>query len=171
MIASDSRNYPILLKKDFHKYPDLIKKIENFLESHHVDESAINSLLTTYFWKIKNSPATFAFNLYLIRDSNDVDFGPEFSDVTSLTAIVQKHKNKWEMTVVEVIFDSEVKTEVGYLNGHKKYILWDLYKINKSDKNPKLIFKVEERFKEYFEIFEEQTGGKYKMIHRFEPDF
>ncbi len=171
LIAADSRNYQILWKKDFYKYPDLIKKIENFLSHHNVDSNAIDSLLTTYFWKIKNNPNTFAFNLYLIRDSNDVDFGPEFSDVTSLTAIVQKHKNKWEMTVVDVIFDSEIKTDIGYLNGHKKYVLWDLYKTNKKDKNPKIIFKVEDKFKEYFEIFEKQSGGKYKMIHRFEPSF
>ena len=171
LIAADSRNYPILWKRDFRKYPELIKKIENFLSNHNVDQSAIDSLLTTYFWKIKNNPTTFAFNLYLLRDSNDVDFGPEFSDVTSLTAIVQKQKNKWAMTVVEVVFDSEIKTDVGYLNGHKKYILWDLYKLNKLDKSPKLIFKVEDRFKEYFEIFEEQVGGKYKMIHHFDPSF
>lgn len=170
LIAADSRNYPILWKKDFHKHPDLIKKIENFLANHNVDQSAIDLLSTTYFWKIKNHPETLAFNLYLLRDSHDADFGPEFSDATSLTAIVSKRNKKWEMTVVEVIFDSEIKTEIGYLNGHKKYVLWDLYKVDKHDKNPKIIFKVEDRFKEYFEIFEEQTGGKYKMIYRFDYD-
>lgn len=169
LIAADSRNYPISWKKDFRKHPELIKKIENFFISHNVDQSAIDSLLTTYFWKIKNNPDTFAFNLYLLRNSNDAGFGPDFSNVTSITAIVQKHQKKWEMTVIEVIFDSEVKTEVGFANGHKKYVLWDLYKTDKNDKNPKLIFKVEDKFKEYFEIYEEQTGGKYKVIHSFQP--
>lgn len=169
LITATSRNYPILWKKDFHKYPDLIKKIENFLKKHNIDQGAIDSLSTTFFWKIKDSPATFAFNLYLLRDSNDTDFGPEFSNVTSLTAIVQKRQKKWEMTVIEVIFDTEIKTEVGFENGHKKYVLWDLYKTNKDDKKPKIIFKVEDRFKEHFEIFEEQSGGKYKISLSFEP--
>ena len=34
--------------------------------------------------------------------------------------------------------------------------------------DPKIIFKVEDHFKEYFEIFEEQKGGKYQMVYRFD---
>ena len=171
LIAADSRNYQILWQEDFSEYPNLIKKIENFLSNRNVDKNAISSLLTTSLWKIKDDPKTIAFNLYLLRDSNDIDLGLEFADVTSLTAIAQKHGNKWEITVIDVIFDREVKTDVGYENGHKKYILWDLYKIDEKDQSPKLIFKVEDFFREYFEIYEEQIGGKYKMIHQFEPSY
>lgn len=171
LIAADSRNYPILWKEDFSKYPDLVKKIENFFLKHNIDRITIDKLSTTYLWKIKAKPLTLAFNLYLLRDSKDVDLGSDFSDVTSLTAIVQKQKNHWEMTVVEVIFDSEIKIDISYPNGHKKHVLWDLCRVDKNDVNPKLVFKVEDKFKEYFEIFEEQNGGKYQMIDRFEPKF
>jgi hypothetical protein len=166
LITAESRNYPIFWKEDFRKYPDLITKIEKFFASHNIDHSTIDNISTTYFWKIKEKPLTFAFNIYLLRDSKDNDLGPEFANITSLTAIVQKQKDKWRMTVVEVIFDSEMKVEVGYANGHKKYVLWDLYETDKEDKNPKIIFKVEDKFKEYFEIFEEQSGGKYQMVQR-----
>ncbi len=170
LIAANSRNYQNPWREDFKKHPEIIKKIENFLNNRDVDKNAIDNLLTTFFWKIKDHPDTFAFNLYLLRNSNDKDFGSGFSNVTSLTAIVQKQKGKWEMTVVEVLFDKEIKTEVSYENGHKRYVLWDLYKTNKKDRKPKIIFKVEDRFREYFELFEEQSGGKYKMTHRFTPE-
>jgi hypothetical protein len=169
LISADSRNYPITWKEDFSKIPGLIAKIEKFFLKHEIDQNTIDNLRVTYLWKIKAKPQTFAFNLYLLRDSKDIDLGTKFSDVTSLTAIIQKQKNRWEMSVVEVIFDSDIKVDVSYQNGHKKYILWDLYKVNKQDKDPKIIFKVEEQFKEYFEVFEEQNGGKYQMIYRFEP--
>lgn len=169
LISADSRNYPILWKEDFKKYPDLIKKIENFFLDHKVDQNTIDNLTVTDLWKVKNKPLTLAFNLYLLRDSKDIDLGPEFSDVTSLTAIVQKQRGKWRMTVVEVIFDSEIKMDVSYQNGHKKYVLWDFYAAKKDQKNPRIIFKVEDRFADYFEIFEEQSGGKYQMVDRVDP--
>ena len=168
LIAAESRNYPILWKDDFKKYSGLTKKIEKFFLNHNIDQSTIDSLSTTFLWKIKSQPLTLAFNIYLLRDSKDIDLGPDFSDITSLTAIVQKRNEKWVMTVVEVIFDSEMRVDVGYANGHKKYILWDLFQTDEKDKNPKIIFKIEDRFKEYFEIFEEQNGGKYRMVHRVE---
>lgn len=166
LIAADSRNYPNSWREDFKKYPDLVKKIEKFFSAHHLDHSTIESLSTVYLWKIKSNPLTLVFNLYLLRDSKDADLGPDFADITSLTAIVQKQGKKWEMTVVEVIFDSEIKVEVAYENGHKQYLLWDLYQNDKKDKNPKIIFKVDDRFGEHFEVFEEQAGGKYQMIHQ-----
>jgi len=169
LMTVESRNYPILWRQDFRKYPDLIKKIEKFFTNHNIDESTIENLSTTYLWKIKSEPLTLAFNIYLLRDSKDSELGPDFADVTSLTAIAQKQKGKWHMTVVEVIFDSEIKVDVIYQNGHKKYVVWDLYKNDKNDKNPKIIFKIEDRFRDYFEIFEEQSGGKYQMIYRVDP--
>ena len=169
LITASSRNYPIPWEKDFRKYPDLIRKIEKFFLNHKIARNTIENLTVTDLWKVKKNPLTLLFNLYLLRDSGDADLGSEFSDVTSLTAIAQKHGTGWKMTVVEVIFDSEIKVDVGYKNGHKKYVFWDLYSSDNGDKNPKIIFKVEDRFEEYFEIFEEQLGGKYQMIYRIKP--
>jgi hypothetical protein len=166
LLAAESRNYQISWKKDLAKYPDLVKKIEKFFQNHKIDQNTIDNFSLTYLWKIKNKPTTLAFNLYLLRENSDYDLGPSFSDISSLTAIVQKIDNKWEMTVVEVIFDSEVEVKIDYKNGHKKYILWDLYKSSKKDPNPKVIFKVEDRFDEYFEIFYEENHGKYELIYR-----
>lgn len=166
LIAADSRNFPVSWHDDFKRFPLLIKKIEKFFRNHQVDQSTIDNLSTVYFWKVKKKPQTVVFNLYLLRDSKDAELGPRFSDITSLTAIAQKRNEEWHLSVVEVIFDSEMKIDLAYENGHKKYILWDLYEVDKKDKNPKLIFKVEDKFSEYFEIFEEQNNGKYRMVQR-----
>lgn len=169
LITVDSRNYQAFWQDDFLKYPALITKVEKFFLKHNIDYNTIDSLSTTYLWRIKNESLTLAFNLYLLRDSSDEALGPRFSDVTSLTAIVQKHNNRWKMTVIEVIFSSETKMSVDYPGGHKKYILWDLYKENDKDNNPKLIFKIEDKFKKNFELFQEESGGKYKKLYHIEP--
>jgi hypothetical protein len=170
LITASSRNYPALWKEDFKKYPDLVKKIQNFFERRNVDEIAIKNLSTSYLWRVKNKPLTLAFNLYLLRDSSDIELGPQFANVTSLTAVAQKRGKEWHLSVIEVIFDSEITVDVDYENGHKKYVLWDLYTVDKKDENPKIIFKVEDRFGETFEVFEEQSGGKYRLIDRYVPN-
>ncbi len=165
LISADNRNYPNSWKEDFKAYPDLIKKIENFFSDRNVDQNTIDSLSTTFFWKIKNNPNTVAFNLYLLRNSQDKDLGPNFSDITSLSAIAQKRNGIWHFSVVEVIFGNETKTDIAYENGHKRYVLWDLYITDNRDKNPKIIFKVEDKFKDYFEVFEEKNNGKYRSTY------
>lgn len=167
LIAADKRNYPIIWKEDFKKYPDLIEKIQNFFLRHNIDQNTIDNLSTTFFWQVEANPLTFVFNLYLMRDSQDVDLGPEFSNVTSLTAIVQKQKSGWKMSVVEVIFDNEIKVDVAFENGHKRYVFWDIINDNK---NPQIIFKVEDKFKNHFEIFTKQSGGKYSNTSRIDVD-
>ncbi len=169
LITAESRNNPARWADDLKKYPDLVKKIKNFLAQRHTDRDTIENLSLTYLWKIKDKSPTLAFNLYLLRDSDDSELGPEYVSVTSLTVIAQKVDKEWRLSIVEVIFDNEIKADVAYENGQKKYILQDLYVENKFDKNPKLLFRVEDKFKEYFEIFSEQKGGKYKMIYRFDP--
>ena len=166
LIAADSRNYHILWRDDLEKYPEIIAKINKFLTNHHLPSNVIENLSTTYLWKIKDDPKTLALNLYLLRDSTDEDLGPSFADITSITAILQKRGKKWQMTIVEVILDKETKVDITYPGGHKKHILWDLYTVDEEDDNPKIIFKVEDGLNEYFEVFEEQAGGKYQMIYR-----
>jgi len=170
LITADSRNNAKKWKEDLKKQPALIKKIEKFFLSRQIDQSTIDDLSLTYLWKIKDKPLTLAFHLYLLRDSNDLEFGDLYGNITSLTAIAQKDaKNEWHLSVVEVIFDGELSLDVPYKNGHKKYFLQDLYFVNRFDKNPKLLFRVEDFFTEYFEIFEEQRGGKYQLIYRIDP--
>ncbi len=166
LISAKSRNYDVDWRSDLKKYPDLITKIERFFGRHKIDPNTINQLSLTYLWKVKSDPLTLAFNLYLLRDNSDYDLGSTFCNISSLTAVTQKVNNKWEMTVIEVIFDSETEVKINYPNGHKKYILWDLYKSSQSDKNPKILFKVEDNFEEYFEIFYEENKGKYDLLCR-----
>ncbi len=167
LIEVTSRNFPLLWQKDFDNYPLLRDKVIKFFKKHNIDDSTINNLKTTFFWKIKDDLPTVAFNLYAIRSSKDSAIGPDFSDITSITVIAQKQGLRWNMSVIEVIFSSEVKTNIAYRNGHKKYKLWDLYKVNENDKSPKIIFKVEDKFREYFEIYEEQSGGKYHKVQTY----
>jgi hypothetical protein len=41
-----------------------------------------------------------------------------------------------------------------------------LYKTKLEENNPKIIFKVSDYLSDFFEVYEEQSGGKYQMIHR-----
>ncbi len=164
------RNYPQSWKSDFANYPLLRDKVFNFFKKRDIDTSTIDNMKTTYFWVVKNDLPTIAFNIYGIRPSKDNALGEEFSDVSSLTVIAQKQNERWNMSVIEVIFSSEIKFDLSFINGHKRYIIWDLYKIDDNDQNPKIIFKVEDDFKEYFEVYEEQNGGKYNKIFVYEPD-
>lgn len=165
LISASSRNYQDSWRNDFKKYPALKNKIEKFFLEHNIAENTIDNLDTLFLWRVKNKPLTLVFNLYLLRDSTDDGLGSEFVDVTSLTAIAQFRNKKWEMTVVEVIFDSEEKTDVSYEDGLKRYDIWDLYLSDKKDKNPKIIFKVNDKFRDHFEVFEEQQNGKYQKIY------
>ena len=162
----NSRNLPDIWEDNFKKYPNLSAKVKKFLTSRHVSRDVVESLHLTYLWKVKEKPLTLAFNLYLLRDSFDKELGEGFSNVNSLTAIVQddEKSKEWKLTVVDVIFDKEVEMKIDYKNGHKKYFVQDLYLIDKDDKNPKIIFRIEDRFKEYFQVFEEDRGGKYRII-------
>lgn len=170
-IAVDEKNYQSDWRKDFKNFPDLIKKIEDFFLRHKIAPNTIENLQTNFLWKIKNSPLTVAFNLYLLNENTDDILGSEFSNITSLTAIAQKQNNKqqndsWKLTVIEVIFNNEIKLNPAYENGHQKYTLWDLYKTKPEENNPKIIFKVSDYLSDFFEVYEEQNGGKYQMIHR-----
>lgn len=121
-----ARNFNISWRKDFQRIDGLTQRIEKFFLEHELSNDSINDLQTTFLWKVKNSPPTYSFNLYLLRNSSDLDLGPEFANVTSLTAIAQKHGDKWRLSIVEAIFDKEIKVEASYANGHKRYLLWDL---------------------------------------------
>lgn len=170
LIDAASRNTQVKWKEDFKDYPTLIKKIEGFFLNRLIDQDTVDSLSTNYLWKVQDKPLTFAFNLYLLRESNDIELGSDYVRITSLTAIAGLDKdNNWHLTVVDVLFDSEINVTVAYENGHKQYVMQDLYFINKNDKNPKLIFRVEDKFAEYFEIFAPQKGNKYQMIYRIDP--
>jgi hypothetical protein len=176
-IAAASRNFPENWKEDFKiveevleiDLSEVISKVEKFFLKRYIDQKTVDSMKTTYFWEVSTNPKTYAFNIYLLRDSNEIDFDHQFVNVNSMTAIVKKKNDKWNLSVIEVIIDKEVKTEVAYQDGHKKYILWDLYVPNEQDNRPILIFKIEDRFEEYFEVFQERSNGKYKMIYRFNP--
>jgi hypothetical protein len=78
--------------------------------------------------------------------------------------ILENPNAKWNLSVIEAIFDSEIKMSEIFPNGHKKYVLWDLFKTSKTDKNPLLIFLVEDEFTNYFEIYARQKNHKYKLI-------
>jgi len=169
IINLENRNFQNRWKDDFKEYPDLIKKIEKFFAKRKIAPEIIEDLRTTYLWKIKNEPKTIAFNLYSLNPSTDDILTNNFVNVTSITAIAQKHNDKWQISIIDVIFNREIKIDPVYYGGHKKYILWDLFKINENDKNPKIIFKIEGAINDYMELYEEQINGKYRSTLKSKP--
>ena len=180
LINVKERNNRKKWAKDFLKHPELIQKINSFFINRNIDQSTIDNLVTTYLWKFNIEKQTvMAFNLYNLKESNNNNIYSkernDFANITSFTAIATFNAGKWSLTVVDAILDNDIKTDISYREGHKKYILWDLYQFNENDKNLKLIFKIEDRFNEYFEIFSANQNNenlsKYQMIHRFNPLF
>lgn len=169
LIEAKNRNYPTFWQDDFKDYPELIEKIQEFFTKRLMDKETIDNLKTTYLLKAQDNPLTFAFNLYMLRPNNDDDLGEKYVNTTSLTAIAVKSENDWKLTVIEVIFDNDIKTDIAYKKGHKKYIAQDLYFENEKDKNPKIIFKVEDYLNEYFEVYGQSSGDKYHIIYRLDP--
>ncbi len=162
----DRRNYQSSWVEDFKNYPSLIKRIEKFFAKRHIVPETIADLRVIYLWKIKEKPLTLAFNLYGISATNDEILLQNFANITSLTAIAQFQDDKWRLSIIDVIFNREVKIDAIYEGGHKKYVLWDLYKTNEKDNNPKLIFKVEDAICDHFQIFKAQPNGRYKIAHQ-----
>ncbi len=161
-----NRNYNILWQNDFKEYPELIKKIEKFFAKRRIAPEIISNLRANYIWKIKDKPLTIAFNLYGLSESNDDAFFENFINLTSITAIAQERDKKWQISVLDVTFNREVKINTAYEYGHKFYQIWDLYKVNEKDQNPKIIYRVHDFISDYFEIFEEQNNGKYRSVFK-----
>ena len=78
--------------------------------------------------------------------------------------ILENKNSRWNLSVVEAIFDSETRMDPTFRNGHKRYVLWDLYKAEKNDKNPKLIYRIEDQIQDYFIVFARQKNDKYQQI-------
>lgn len=162
----ENRNYNIFWQNDFKEYPELIKKIEKFFAKRRIATEIISNLRATYIWKIKDKPLTLAFNLYGISDSNDDAFFENFINLTSITAIAQEQKQKWQISVLDVTFNREININTAYEYGHKFYQVWDLFRKNEKDNNPKVIYRVHDFISDYFEIFEEQNNGKYRSVFK-----
>jgi hypothetical protein len=153
-------------KKDFARYPDLIKKIEQLFLEQNLDQNAIEELETKYLWVINPNPLTLVFNLYKLKPAIDSDLGIEYNNLTSVTIIAKKISSKWIFSVVNSIIAKEIKMDISYKNGYKEYESWDIYKTSKNDKNPTIIFKIEDHFRQYFEIFSENKKHQYLLIGR-----
>ncbi len=172
LISLDNRNFIPDWRGEMKDYPILIEKIDRFFKRRLVDQNTIDNLRVNYLWNVQNEPKTLVFNLYLLRDSKDVELTEGFANVTSLTAIARQTEDKkdWRLTVIEVIFDKEIRVDIAYQHSHKQYFVQDLYVENKKDKNPKIIFRVEDRFDNYFEIFSKMSADKYQLTYRINPD-
>jgi hypothetical protein len=158
-------------KDVFQDYPELIKAVENIFITNQVDANTIDALNAVSFWEVSQKPRVVAFDLYLLREIDNKYLSSDVSNVVSLSAIARwknskgKHK-EWEINVVESTFDADLKMSVAYKNGHKRYKIWDIYQVNKKDKNPKILFKVEDKDGEYFDLFAKQSNDRYASIYK-----
>ncbi len=172
LVSLDNRNHIPDWQREMKDYPVLVDKIDRFFKRRLIDQNTIDSLRLNYLWKVQDDPKTLAFNLFLLRDSKDVELAENYVNATSLTAIARQTKDKkdWRLTVIEVIFDREVQTDIAYQHSIKKYFIQDLYIEDKDDKNPKVIFRVEDKFDNYFEVFSKMSADKYHLTYRINPD-
>ena len=148
-------------------YPSLIKEVENIFSTNQVDDNTVDSLNMVSFWVISKKPKVIAFDLYLLRSVDDKYFGPDVANVVSLTAIAREKKNKkWEVNIIESTFDINLKMDIAYKGGHKRYRIWDVYQISPKDKDLKILFKVEDKDGEYFDLFIKQINDRYSSVYK-----
>ncbi|MCE3254613.1 MAG: hypothetical protein K0R25_107 [Rickettsiaceae bacterium] len=158
-------------KLDFAKYPELIKSIEDIFITNQVDQNTIDDLNTVSLWEISDKPKVVAFELYLLRKIENNYLKASVSNVTALTAIAKenigkKGDRKWEISIADAIFDADLKMNVSYQSGHRRYKIWDIYSFEKQDKHPKILFKVEDKDSEYFDLFAKQLNDRYASIYK-----
>jgi hypothetical protein len=154
-------------KDVFKDYPQLIKAVENIFIANRIDANTIDALNVVSFWEVSKTPKVVVFDLYLLRQIDNKYLSADVSNVVSLSAIAKEKKNKkWEINVVESTLDADLKMSVSYRNGHKRYRVWDIYQINNKDKNPKILFKVEDKDGEYFDLFTKQINDRYASVYK-----
>jgi hypothetical protein len=152
---------------DFIDYPDLTQNIKDIFAANLVDENTVSALNTISLWQVSDEPEVVAFNLYLLRQADNKYLKSNFANITSLTAIARLKDNyEWEISIVDAIFDADLQMNIAYKSGHKRYKIWDIYKDGENDKEPKILFKVEDKDAEYFELFVKQLNGRYASIYR-----
>jgi hypothetical protein len=152
---------------EFTDYPGLADKIEEVLTNNGLlDENTIDALSLTSLWELNDDLNAVAFDLYLVRDIRDQYLEPNFANVVELSAIAKKVGDRWVVTIVNALFDADIKMNIAYKNGHKKFIIWDLYQVSPDDDKIKVIYKVEGLDAEGFEIFAQQPSGKFSSIYK-----
>jgi hypothetical protein len=155
-------------KNVFSEYSGLNNAIKKVLSNNGVDNNTIDALNLVSFWIISKEPNVIALNLYLLRETSNLYLDGNGSNVTSLIAIANEKTNKeWSIDIVDAVFDADLTMSVSYKSGHKKYQIWDVYKANKDDKDPKILFKVEDNNGEYFDLFAKQINNSYASIYKY----
>lgn len=152
---------------DFNDYPGLASKVREVLKVNGLlDDNTIDALSLTSLWELNDDLNAVAFDLYLLRDTRDQYLEANFANVVNLSAIARKIDDKWVITIVNALFDADIKMDISYLKGHKSYVVWDLYKVDKDDKNLKVLYKIEGSDAESFEMFMEQPSGKFSSVYK-----
>jgi hypothetical protein len=148
-------------RDNFDLYPKLADKIQYFL-SKRIDKLAIDSLVPISIWKISDQEVIF--NLYSIRTIYDEEIDEEIININSLTAIAVNDNDDWQLTIIDAIYDANIKTDISYNNGHKRFYIWDLYE--DKDKNISIIFKIEDQYSQYFKIYQRDNLNKFKEFYQ-----
>jgi hypothetical protein len=145
----------------FAQYSGLSQKITEFL-SQKISNFTINSMQPISIWEISDQEVIF--NLYSIRKIIDEEVSEEIINVSSLTAIAIWENDQWRLNIVDGIYDSNIKTNIAYKNGHKRFYIWDLYE--DEEYNVAIIFKIEDEYSEYFKIYQEDLMGNFKEFYQ-----
>jgi len=171
LTAVKLRNSKNNWKNNFVKYQNLILAINGILLKNNVDQISIDEMLTTFLWQFKaNNLPIMVFNLYNFSPKITKSNSYNLINVNSLTAIAVLKNGKWQIQIIDAIFNQNIKPNISYFGGHKKLILWDLYQ--DEAKNFHLIFKVEDEFREYLELYKInnllQNNFSLQLVYRHE---
>ena len=114
-----SKTYTHLLSK---QEIELADKINQILINNDIDQNTIDVLSLTSLWEISDDEDALAFNLYLLRHLKDQYLEPNFANVISLSVIAKKVKNEWVITIVNALFDKDLRAKINEVKDLDKYI-------------------------------------------------
>ena len=152
----------------------LAKDITTLLKQKSMTKKDIDQLKLTQLWQFKiNKDHVVALNLYNFEPESQMASDYGFASINDITIIAKLTNNHWQISLVDEQINRRSKLDIGFLNGHRHPIIWDLLSYDEEKKDIKILFKIEDRYSQYFEIYSgiySDNKERFIKIDGFQPN-
>lgn len=176
-ILKDRHNYGKWQKELAEKGKEnqgLVKDIVALLKHKSMTKKDIDQLKLTQLWQFKiNKDQVVALNLYNFEPESQIASDYGFANINDITIIAKLTNNHWQISLVDEQINRRSKLDIGFLNGHRHPIIWDLISYDEGKKDIKILLKIEDRYSQYFEIYSgvySDNKERFVKIDGFQPN-
>lgn len=176
-ILKDRHNYGKWQKELAEKGKEnqgLVKDIVALLKHKSMTKKDIDQLKLTQLWQFKiNKYQVVALNLYNFEPESQIASDYGFANINDITIIAKLTNNHWQISLVDEQINRRSKLDIGFLNGHRHPIIWDLISYDEGEKDIKILLKIEDRYSQYFEIYSgvySDNKERFVKIDGFQPN-